>query len=105
MDSSLAEIDRMLASKTVVKLPTFTDEQIRESLQRERRSLCEALVGDPEVAKREILKIIEKLVLPPKQATDRTILAVPGNVELFQHYILPQIKISLSLDPSSPLAA
>lgn len=61
------------------------------------------------------------LVLTPKQTADGTVLDVTGDMEMFQqqedvmlntsmegiaqHYSLPQMTISLVLDPSLPLAA
>lgn len=121
IESRLAEIDRLLTSKPVAKLPSFTNEQIREFLRKECKDFCEVLVGDPELAKQEIQKRIKKLVLMPKQTLNGTVLEVTGDVELLQeqegvmldssmegiaqHYTLPQITISLVLDPSLPLAA
>jgi len=78
------------------------------------------LKGDPETAGREVQKRIKQLVLTPKETRTGTLLEVTGDVELFQHedamlnnsmegiaqhYILPQIRISLVLDPSLLLAA
>jgi hypothetical protein len=120
VESRLAEIDRLLTSKPAAKLPNFTDEQIREFLQKECKDFCELLKGDPEVAKREIQKRIKKLVLTPKQTPTGTMLEVTGDMELFQHqdvmlnnslerigqhYTLPHIQIAAMLDPSLPLAA
>lgn len=121
VESRLAEIDRLLTSKPAARLSRFTNEQIREFLRKECKDFCEVLVGDPELAKQEIQKRIKKLVLTPKQTADGTILEVTGDVELLQgqedlmlnnsmegiaqHYALPQITISLVLDPSLPLAA
>jgi len=120
IESRLAEIDHMLTSKPVAKLPSFTEEQIREFLRKECKDFCEVLVADPEVAKREIQKRIKKLVLTPKQTSDGTVLEVTGDVELFlaegvvlnnslegiaQHYTLTRIPIALVLDPNLPLAA
>jgi hypothetical protein len=121
VESRLAEIDRLLTLKPSVKLPNFTDEQIRDFLQKECKDFCELLKGDPEVAKREIQKRIKKLVLTAKQTPAGTTLEVTGDVELFQHedvmlnnsmegiaqhYTLPRIVIAnVVLDPSLPVAA
>jgi site-specific DNA recombinase len=121
VDSRLAEIDERLSSKPIAKLPSFTDEQIREFLRKESTDFCEVLAGDPEVAKREIQKRIKQLVLMPKQTPNGTVLEVSGDVELFQHedvmlnnsmegtaqqYILPRIALAnIVLDPSLPISA
>ena len=121
VDSRLAEIDVRLSSRTVTKLPNFTDEQIREFLRKESTDFCEVLAGDPVVAKREIQKRIKKLVLTPRQTPNGTVLEVTGDVELLQQqdglmlnnslegtsqqYTLPCIVITVVLDPSISLAA
>lgn len=120
VEAHQAQIDRSLSAKPVSKLPTFTDEQIREFLRKECQDFCELLKGDPEIARREIQKRIKKLVLTPKETPNGNVLDVTGDIELLrtgdvmdespmegiaQHYIIPQIKIALALDPSLPLAA
>ena len=121
VESRLAEIDRLLTSKPAAKLPTFTDEQIREFLQKECKDFCELLKGDLEVAKREIQKRIKRLVLTPRQTPNGTVFEITGDVELFQHEdamlnnsmegigqhcALPRIELTdVVLDPSLPVAA
>jgi len=120
VESRLAEIDRLLTSKPAAKLPSFTNEQIREFLRKECKEFCEVLVGDPELAKQEIQKRIKKLVLTPRQTPNGTLLELSGDVQLFQHedvmlnsslegtaqhYTRPRIVITIILDPSLPVAA
>jgi ParB-like chromosome segregation protein Spo0J len=120
VESRLGEIERSLSAQPALKLPTFTDEQIGEFLRKECHDFCELLKGDPETARREIQKHIMKLVLTPRETPNGVVLEVSGDIHLLrtgdvldespmegiaQHYILPQIKISLALDPSLPLAA
>lgn len=121
VESRVAEINRKLTSKPAAKLPNFTDDQIREFLQKECKDLRELLKGDPETARAQIQKRINKLVLTPRQIPGGTVLDVTGDVELFQqegvmlnnsmegiaqHYILPQIALAdIVLDPKVPLAA
>jgi site-specific DNA recombinase len=120
VDSRLAEIDDRLSSKPIAKLPSYTDEQVREFLRKESSDFCEVLTGDPETAKREIMKRINQLVLTPKQTPNGTVIEVAGDVELFRHedvvlnnsmdgtaqqYTLPRIVITIVVDPSQPLAA
>jgi DNA invertase Pin-like site-specific DNA recombinase len=120
VESRMAEINRLLTVKPASKLPRFTDEQIAEFLRRETKDFCDALTSDPEFARQEIQKRINRLVLTPRETPDGVVFEVSGDVALLrngdvldesplegiaQHYILPQIKISLALDPSLPLAA
>jgi site-specific DNA recombinase len=84
LESRLAEIDRMLILKCDTTLPSFTDEEIREFLAGERQHFCDALAGDPELAKREIQKHIHKLVITPKETLSGVMLEVTGDVHLFQ---------------------
>lgn len=117
VEARQAQIERSLSAKPVSKLPTFTDEQIREFLRKESEDFCELLKGDPETARREIQKRIEKLVLTPRETPNGTVLQVTGDIELLrtgdvmdespldgtsQQYILP---VSMILDPSLPRAA
>ena len=119
-ESRLREIECLLSAKPAPKLPMFTDEQIREFLRKESQDFCELLKGDPERARQEIQKRIKKLVMTPKETPNGAVLEVSGDIELLrtgdvldesplegiaQHYILPQITVSLVLDPSLPLAA
>jgi site-specific DNA recombinase len=121
VEARLAEIERLLAAKPLPKLPTFSDEQIREFLRKECKDFCEILVGDPEVAKREIQKRIKKLVLTPKQTSNGTVLELTGDVALFQnedvmvnnlldenvqHYTQPAAFVfNAVVDPRLPLSA
>ena len=82
VESRMAEIERLLASKPVSKLPKFTDEQIREFLRQESKDFCDVLTSDPEFARREIQKRIKKLVLTPKDTPEGPVLEVSGDVAL-----------------------
>jgi site-specific DNA recombinase len=121
VESRLAEIDRLLTPKPAAKLPSFTNEQIREFLRKECKTFCAVLVGNPELAKQEIQKRIKQPVLTPRQTADGTVLDVIGDVELLQaqkdvmlnssmegiaqHYALPRIVLAnVVLDPSLPVA-
>ena len=115
-----AEIDRLLNAKPTPTLPTFSEDEIREFLGKESKDFCQVLMGDPEVAKREIQKRIKKLVLTPKQTPNGTVLEAIGDVGLFQsegvmvdslmeeiaqHYTGFRIPLaSVVLTPSSPLS-
>jgi hypothetical protein len=120
VESRLAEIERLLTATPAAKLPTFTDEQIREFLREERQNFCDALAGDPELARQELQKRIKKLILTPKETPAGAVLEVSGDVELFrredvmlrvslegiaQHYIAGSIPVAIVLDPSVSLAA
>lgn len=120
VESRLADIERLLSAKPATKLPTFTDEQIREFLRQERQNFCEALAGDPEFARQEIQKRIKKLVITPKETPEGAVLEVTGDMELFrggdvllgvslegiaQHYIpfsVPFGPIDLAAGPKRP---
>lgn len=119
-EARMAEIDRLLAAKPAPKLPQFTDQQIAEFLRHECQDFCDALTCDPEFARQEIQKRIKYLVLTPKDTPEGSVFEVSGDVALLrigdvleesplegiaQHYILPQIKISLAINPNLPLAA
>lgn len=84
LEARLAEIERLLAARPAMKLTTFSDEQIQAFLRQESRDFCQALAGDPELARREIQKRITKLVLTPKQTPDGTVLELSGDVALFR---------------------
>ena len=117
----MAEIDRLLTAKPASKLPTFTEEQIREFLRQECQDFCDALAGDPEFARQEIQKRIKTLVLTPKDTPDGRVLEVSGDVALLrtgdvlvespmegiaQHYIDASISLAgVILNPSLPVAA
>jgi hypothetical protein len=120
LESRLAEIDRQLVAKPAPRPRVFSEDQISEFLRRASQQFCEVLTSDPERGKQEIQKRITKLVLTPRETPDGRRLEVTGDVASFvgdgvmensslegiaQHYILPQITISLVLDPSLPLAA
>jgi site-specific DNA recombinase len=83
-EARLAEIERLLTAKPTPALPTFSDDEIREFLHKESQDFCQVLIGDPEMAKREIQKRIRKLVLTAKQTPNATVLEVTGDVGLFQ---------------------
>jgi site-specific DNA recombinase len=78
IESRFAEIERLLTAQPGIKLPAFTDEQIREFLQQERQNFCEALAGDPELARREIQKRIKQLIITPKETPDGAVLRSHG---------------------------
>ena len=100
-------------------MPSFTDEQIREFLRQDCDDFCEALAGDPELAKREIQKRIKKLVITPKETPEGIVLEVKGDVELLrggdvmlggsldgtsQHYITTSIPlVGIVLNPALPV--
>ena len=119
-ESWLAEIEKLLRAKPAAKLPTFTDEQIRDFLRKECHDFCELLKGDPETARREIQKRIKKLVLTPRETPNGAILEVSGDIDLLragdvlhespldgtsQQYVVSRILIAVVLDPSLPFAA
>lgn len=120
VESRVTEIDRKLTPKPAAKLPTFTDEQIREFLQKECKDFCELLKGDPETARGQIQKRVNRLVLTPRQTPNGTVLDVTGDVELFQQdgvmlnnslegvfqqYTLPRIGFTTALHPGLRIAA
>ena len=121
VESRLGEVERLLTAKPTTKLPTFTDDQIREFLRQERQNFSDALAGDPALAKQEFQKRIKKLIITPKETPDGTVLEVTGDVELFrgedvmlevslegiaEHYINPTIFLTgVVLDPSLDLSA
>jgi DNA invertase Pin-like site-specific DNA recombinase len=84
VESRMAQIDRLLAAKPALKLPKFTDDEIREFLRQESKDFCDALTGDPEFARLEIQKRIKKLVLTPKETPDGAVLEVYGDVALLR---------------------
>ena len=84
VESRLAEIDRKLTAKPATRLPSFTDKQIREFLRQQRQRFCDALVEEPEFAKRQIQKHIKELVVTPRKFLNGGVLEVSGDVELFR---------------------
>lgn len=120
VEARLGEIERRLTAKPAAKLPRFTDEQIREFLRQECKDFCEALAGDPELAKKEIQKRIKNLVITPKDTPNGTVLEVKGDVALLrtgdvmlgvsmegtsQQYIGSSIPLlGIVLNPSLPVA-
>lgn len=85
VESRLADVERLLAVKQTPKLPTFTDEQVRNFLRNECENFCELLTSDPETARQELRKRIKRLVLTPKEMPDGTVvLEVSGDVELLR---------------------
>ena len=121
LEARLAEIECTLSAKPMSTLPAFSEEEIRDFLRRESKEFCNVLVGDPEIAKREIQRRIKRLVLMPKQTPNGTVLEVTGDVGLFQrpdvmvnnlmdeiaqHYTqFCRILAGIIVDPSLPLAA
>ena len=120
LENRMAEIDRLLAAKPALKLPKFSDKQIREYLRQECQDFSDALAGDPEFARQEIQKRIKKLVLTPKDTPEGPVLEVSGDVALLrtgdvllespmegtsQHYIGSSIPLlGIVLNPSLPVA-
>jgi DNA invertase Pin-like site-specific DNA recombinase len=98
VEARLGDIERRLSAKPKAKLPSFTDEQIREFLDRESKDFCEVLAGDPELARRELQKRIKNLVITPKETPDRTTLEVTGDVELIRG---ADVLLGSSLDGTS----
>jgi hypothetical protein len=110
-----------MTAKPMPTLPTFSEDEIREFLRKESKDFCQVLVGDPEIAKREIQKRIKRIVLTPKQTSNGTVLDVTGDVGLFQRdgvmvnnlmdetaqgYTATSISlVGIILDPSMPLTA
>ena len=84
LEARLAEIERLLTVKPTPTRPTFSQDEIREFLRRESKGFCQVLVGEPEMAKREIQRHVKKLVLTPKQTANGTVLEVTGDVGLLQ---------------------
>jgi len=84
VESRIGEIDRLLSTRPVPKLPTFTDEQIAEFLRQECKDFCDALADDPEFARQEIQKRIKSLVLTPTETPEGSVLEVSGDVALLQ---------------------
>ena len=121
VESRMAEIDRLLATKPASKLPKFTDDQIREFLRQESKDFCDALTGDPEFARQQIQNRIKKLVLTPKETPGGPVLEVSGDVALLrtgdvlvespiqrtsQHYIRASMPLTgVILDPSLRFSA
>jgi site-specific DNA recombinase len=121
VESRIGEIDRLLSARPAPKLPTFTDEQIAEFLRQECKDFCDALAGDPELARQKIQERIKSLVLTPKDTPEGPVLEVSGDVALLrtgdvlvespmegiaQHYIGASISLEgVILNPSLPLAA
>jgi len=120
VDARLAEIEQLLRAKPTPKLPMFTDEQIRGFLRKESQDFCELLKGDPERARQEIQKRINRLVMTPKETPSGAVLEVSGDIELLrtgdvlegsplegfaEHYIGGTISLTgVILNPSQPLA-
>ncbi len=103
--------------KAAAKLPAVTEQEIRNFLRKECKDFSDVLKADPETSRGEIEKRIKKLALTPRETPGGAVLEVSGDIELLktgdvldetplegtsQHYILP---VSMTLDPSLPLAA
>lgn len=121
LESSLAEIDRQLVAKPVPRPRAFSEDQIREFLQRASQQFCEVRTSDPERGKQEIQKRITKLVLTPMETPEGRRLEVTGDVALFvgdgvmensslegiaQQYTASRMALAnIILDPSLPAEA
>ncbi len=103
-------------------MPEFTNEEIREFVQRKSQEFANILAGDAAIAREQLRKRITKLVLTPKRTQDGSIFEVTGDVSLFQgngdvmltnsleeiaeHYIGASISLAgVILHPSLSLAA
>jgi hypothetical protein len=101
----LAEIERLLATKPSPKVATISEDDMREFLCKESKDFCEVLVGDPEIAKREIQKRIKSLVLTPKPISNGTVLEVSSDVGLFrtEDVMVNNLRVKLlSITPPGP---
>jgi hypothetical protein len=58
--------------------------KIQTFLWQECQDFCEALAGDPELARQEIQKRITKLILTPMETPDGAVLEVSEDVGLFR---------------------
>ena len=120
VETRMTEIDRLLAAKPALKIPKFTDEQIREFLRQECQDFCDVLAGDPELARQEIQKRIKKLIVTPKDTPDGPVLEVSGDVALLrtgdvlvespfqrtsEHYIGVSMPLAGIILKPAPLAA
>ena len=82
-ESRIAAIDHLLTAKPRYERVSTSQEQIREFLSRRMGQLAEVLLGDPEIAKQEISKRIDKLVLTPGSRDGRDVFVVTGDLRLF----------------------
>lgn len=121
-EARIGEIEDLLSSPRQVSMPNFSADEIRSALRDQTRRLAEILTGDRAVARQELQKRIDKLVLTPRETPTGWVLEVSGSVGLFagtgdamltnslegtaQHYTLPRVELTgVVLDPSLPLAA
>jgi hypothetical protein len=121
-EARISEIQDLLDAPKQISVPSFSSEEIRNALRQQTQRLAEILTGDRVVARQELQKRIDKLILTPRATSTGWVLDVSGSVGLFtgtsdamltnslegiaQHYTLPRITISnVVLDPNLPLAA
>jgi hypothetical protein len=82
-ETRINTIDEMLKPKAKAQSASISPEQIREFLMRKMEQLVEVLLGDPERAKQELSKRIDKLVLTPELRDGRNVFTVTGDLRLF----------------------
>jgi len=120
-EARISEIEDLLNAPKEVKIPRFSPNEIRDALREQTQRLAEILTGDRAIARQELQKRIDKLILTPRETAAGWVLDVSGSIGLFagasdvmltnsfqgigQHYTLPRIPISMLLDPSLTLAA
>lgn len=83
VEARLGELDKILSPAVAVAVPSFSEEEIRDFVQRKSQELVDVLLGDPVVARRELQRRITKLVLTPRRLVGRRTFEVTGDVSLF----------------------
>jgi site-specific DNA recombinase len=121
-EARLSEIEDLVRTPEKVEFPTISAEELRTALREQTQRLVEILIGDRAVAKQELQKRIDKLILTPKATSTGWVLEVAGSIGVFardpdamltnslegiaQHYTwLRIVLVNVVLDPSLTLAA
>jgi site-specific DNA recombinase len=82
-ESRMAVIEQLLAARERSAAPGIDPAEVEEFLRRKVNALVEVLLGDPLLAKHELLKRINKLVLTPESRENGNVFVVSGDLKLF----------------------
>jgi site-specific DNA recombinase len=121
-EARIDEIEDLLGAPKELRFPSFSSQEIRNALRQQSQRLADILTGDRNVARQELQKRIEKLILTSRETATGWVLDVSGSIGLFtedgdamltsssegigQHCALPRIELTgVVLDPSLPAAA
>jgi hypothetical protein len=82
-EKRIETINSLLQTRATTGVKSLSAAEIREFLDRKMGAVIELSTGDPERAKRQLSKRIDKLILTPGVLDSRNVLVVTGDLRIF----------------------